>query len=179
LRRPADGARPSRPDRPAVDLEPVMTHLKAERFTEALAALEDDSAPDPERLLLRAVVLTQLGEFESAMQACSALHRLDALDAAALFVVALCREAVGDDHAAGEYHRLAARMDPGFAMPRLHLARLSRKSGWAIARPELQRALQLLEQETERHIALFGGGFTRDALVAMVRSELAALRSHP
>jgi chemotaxis protein methyltransferase CheR len=60
-------------------------------------------------------------------------------------------------------------------MPRLHLGRLLRRRGeTAAARAELARALDLLGREEETRIALFGGGFRREALLQIGRAELRA-----
>ncbi len=65
---------------------------------------------------------------------------------------------------------------PGFAMPRLHLGLLARRSGDREgARRELRQALQLLEGEDPSRLLLFGRGFRREALVALCRAELAAV----
>ena len=67
--------------------------------------------------------------------------------------------------------RLLANRDP----PRLHLGLLSRRGGdLEGARRELTHALTLLEREEPARLLLFGGGFGRDALVALCRAELRA-----
>jgi chemotaxis protein methyltransferase CheR len=58
-------------------------------------------------------------------------------------------------------------------MPHLHLGLLARRSGdSAQARTELERALSLLAQEDAARILLYGGGFSREALVELCRAEL-------
>ena len=80
------------------------------------------------------------------------------------------------DVAIGHY-RLAAYLDPGFAMPRLRLGLLARRRGDdRAAAAELDRALHLLRDERDDRIVLFGGGFGRIALTALCRAELRRLR---
>jgi chemotaxis protein methyltransferase CheR len=75
---------------------------------------------------------------------------------------------------------VALYLDPGFAMPRLHLGLLSRRSGDRdAARRELEQALDLLQREDPSRLLLFGGGFGRGALVALCRAELAACGGAP
>ena len=58
-------------------------------------------------------------------------------------------------------------------MPRLHLGLLARRAGdHALARRELERRSRLLEREDAARLLLFGGGFSREALVALCRAEL-------
>ncbi|MGH3087155.1 MAG: CheR family methyltransferase, partial [Gammaproteobacteria bacterium] len=65
--------------------------------------------------------------------------------------------------------------DPTFAMPRLHLGLLARRAGdREAARRELAQALSLLQREEASRLLLFGGGFVREALVALCRAELVA-----
>jgi len=47
-----------------------------------------------------------------------------------------------------------------------------------VARPELGQALALLEREEAARLLLFGGGFSRGALLSLCRSELANLRGN-
>jgi chemotaxis protein methyltransferase CheR len=68
---------------------------------------------------------------------------------------------------------VAAYLDPGFAMPRLHLGLLARRAGNDVAaRRELGQALVLLQREDASRLLLFGGGFSRDTLMALCRTEL-------
>ena len=64
--------------------------------------------------------------------------------------------------------RIAAYLDPTFAMPRLHLGLLARRAGNPqAAKRELTHALILLKREEASRILLFGGGFNRRALIAL------------
>jgi chemotaxis protein methyltransferase CheR len=58
-------------------------------------------------------------------------------------------------------------------MPRLQLGLMARRAGdWEGARKELSQALLLLEREDASRLLLFGGGFGREALIALCRTEL-------
>ena len=162
----------------APDLTRVLELFQRERFGEALTLVDlmsSEAARDPEVLLLRAVLLAHGGNLRDAEAACEVLLRADGLSAGAHYVAALCREGVGDLVEASEHDRVAIYLDPDFAMPRLHLGLLSRRSGDREgARRELGRALVLLQREDPSRLLLFGGGFGRGALVTLCRSELAA-----
>jgi chemotaxis protein methyltransferase CheR len=65
-------------------------------------------------------------------------------------------------------------------MPRLHLGLLARRLGKRdVARRELNEALTLLERENASRLLLFGGGFSREALVALCVSALKECRGRP
>jgi chemotaxis protein methyltransferase CheR len=163
-------------------LEQAMELVDEEKFGEALDLLDhplgsgkaaDDS---PERLLLRASLLTQQGRFDAAEQACRELLEGDDLSAGAHYLLALCRSAAGDRAAAVGEAQVSAYLDPTFSMPRLLLGLLARQSGdHPKARREFDQALTLLQQEEPSRLLLFGGGFRREALLTLCRSELAAL----
>ncbi|GMU23354.1 MAG: hypothetical protein AMXMBFR13_34320 [Phycisphaerae bacterium] len=160
------------------DLNPALDLLRQERFTDALAALgalPPQSAESTDVLLLRAVLLVNSGRAGEAEQVCRAVLARDELEAGAHFVAALCREHAGDRGGAVEHDQTAVYLDPTFAMPRLHLGLMARKSGDpAAARRELREALTLLEREEGARILMFGGGFSREALVRLCRAELRA-----
>jgi chemotaxis protein methyltransferase CheR len=153
--------------------------LRDERFADALHLLGDPprgASRDPDVLLLRAVLLTLSGRLDEAESVCYDLRRLDDLSAGAHYLLALCREGAGDATGAEEHDRAAAYLDPDFAMPRLHLGLLARRSGdMRSARREMEQALDLLAREDPSRILLFGGGFTREALVHLCRAELLAI----
>ncbi|HEY8088171.1 MAG TPA: CheR family methyltransferase [Polyangiaceae bacterium] len=165
------------------DMQGALRLLEHERFGEALRALGDPpqgQPHDPDVLLLRAALLTQSGQLDEAEAACTALCRLDELSAGAHYLLALCREGAGDHRGAEEHDRVAAYLDPAFAMPRLHLGLLARRAGDAGgARRELQQALELLAREDASRVLLFGGGFTREALAHLCRAELVAIGGTP
>lgn len=181
------GARtsPSKPAPPLARrrLAEVLDLVQRERFSEALELLEAlpaDASGSTDALLLSAVLLTNHGRIAEAERACEKLLDADDLNAGAHYLKALCREHAQDDVGAAEHDRIAAHLDPTFAMPRLHaglLAKRSRNPG--AARRELGLALVLLEREDMSRLVLFGGGFSRDALTALCRNELARLGDGP
>jgi chemotaxis protein methyltransferase CheR len=150
--------------------------LREERFEEALDVLGTlplDSADDPDVLLLRAVLLTHTGLLGTAEEVCGRLLKLDELSASAHYVLALCRESAGDLSGAVKHDRIAVYLDPSFAMPRLHLGLLARRSNDSVAmRRELSQAITLLEHEDASRLLLFGGGFGRDALIELCHAEM-------
>jgi len=168
---------------PAWDLGLVLELLRKERFAEALAivdALPAESGRDADVLLLRGVLLTHGGQFTKAEDACRRLLEVDELSAGAHYLLALCREAAGDRATAAYHDQVAAYLDPGFAMPRLHLGLLARRAGEpAAARRELGQALVLLQREDASRVLLFGGGFGREALVTLCGAELSRCGGKP
>jgi len=150
----------------------------SERFADALERLDrlpQEEARDPDVLLVRAVLLTHAGQLEAAERVCSELCARGAESAGAHYLLALCREGAGDRAGAVENDRMATSLDPGFAMPRLHLGLLARRAGdLRGAQIELGQALGLLAGEDAARILLFGGGFTREALTRLCRAELTA-----
>jgi chemotaxis protein methyltransferase CheR len=169
---------PSSPGPRLVSIAPALDLLRSERFTDGIAfvrSLPPEFASHPEAMLLHAVLLTHAGRLAEAEALCLDLLRVDDLDAGAHYVLALCREGNGDPVGADDHDRLAAYLDATFAMPRLHLGLLARRRGdVAAAQRELSAALPLLQREDPARILLFGGGFGREALVALCRAELAA-----
>jgi chemotaxis protein methyltransferase CheR len=105
--------------------------------------------------------------------------RLDDLNAGAHYLLALCFERRGETEQAIEHDRTAVYLDAGFAMPHLHLGLMARRRrDTQAARHELGKALLLLEREDESRLLLFGGGFSRGALLALCRSELSNLKGN-
>ncbi len=162
---------------PAWDRAGTIDLLRRERFAEALAWVRQPQPSacdaDPDKLLLEATLLAHTGRIEAAEDVCRRLLSIDELNAGAHYVLALCREQVGDRAAAAEHDRVAIYLDSGFAMPRLHLGLLARRAGDpGAARRELAWALVLLKQEDASRLLLFGGGFNREALMALCDSAL-------
>jgi chemotaxis protein methyltransferase CheR len=157
--------------------------LRQERFAEAfeqIRALAPEASRDPDVLLLHAVLLAHRGRLSEAEEWCGKLLEFDELNAGAHYVFALCREGVGDRKGALDHDQAAAYLDPGFAMPHLHLGLLARKSGDRdVARGELELAVSLLQREDPSRLLLFGGGFGRDALIELCRAELVATGARP
>jgi chemotaxis protein methyltransferase CheR len=159
------------------DLAPALDLFRHERFGEALAlvtALPAASTTSPDVMLLRASLLTHSGRLDDAEKACAELLAVDELSAGAHYLMALCREHAGDAQGAIERDKAAAYLDPGFAMPRLHMGLMARRAGNPdAARRELRQAVTLIQGEDPSRMMLFGGGFGREALIALCRSELA------
>jgi chemotaxis protein methyltransferase CheR len=165
------------------DPAPTLELLRQERFADALERLRSGPKagdPDPEILLIEAALLVQTGQLEAADDAASRLLLIDARSEAAHYVLALCREQAGFADRASEHHRAAARLDPSFAMPRLHLGLLARRNGdRAAACREFTEALVLLQGEDPSRLLLFGGGFSREALMTLCESALKDCGARP
>ena len=166
------------PPRPGPDLGAALDLLRRERFGDALELVRlfpSDAARDPDVLILHAVLLTHRGELGEAERLCRDLLQIDELNAGAHYILALGRESVGDFQGAADQDQMAAYLDPDFAMPRLHLGLLARKrNDREAARRELAQALALLRREDAPRLLFFGGGFGRDALLALCEAELIA-----
>jgi chemotaxis protein methyltransferase CheR len=158
------------------DLGMAIELMRLERFAEAealLAALPLESARDPDVVLLRAVLLTHGGDLAAAERLCAEVLRMNEMSAGAHYLTALCREGAGDRAGAASHDQVAVYLDPGFAMPRMHLGLLARRAGNpAEARRELSDALMLLQREDPSRLLLFSGGFSREALIGICRAEL-------
>ncbi len=166
----------------AVELGPVLELMRHERFAEARAlldALPPESGKHSDALLFSAVLLTNDGRLADAERACERLLEVDELHAGAHYLKALCREHAGDASGALEHDEVAVHLDPTFAMPHLHAGLMARRAGNAlVARRELGQAQALLEREETARLVLFGGGFSREALTALCRTELGKLGGH-
>jgi chemotaxis protein methyltransferase CheR len=164
--------------KPVWDLGSAVELMRKEKFSEAgalLATLPTESAGDADVLLLRAVLLTHGGDLAAAEKLCAEVLARDEMSAGAHYLTALCREDAGDPRGAADHAQVATYLDPAFAMPRLHLGLLARRAGdHDAARRELKEALGLLQREDPSRLLLFAGGFSREALITLCRSELAA-----
>jgi chemotaxis protein methyltransferase CheR len=160
------------------DLRVPLDMLRGDRFghaLDALGSLPPASARDPDAMLLRAVLLAQSGDFGTAEDICQELLAMAWSTAGAHFVFGSCRAARGDPAGAAGHYRAAVAADPRFSMAHLHLGLLARRAGdRALARREFQQALGLLAREDASRLLLFGGGFSRSALIDLCRAELAA-----
>jgi chemotaxis protein methyltransferase CheR len=168
---------------PAWSLAPAMDLLRGERFAEALETLQGlpgTSDLDPDVLLLRAVLLTNLGRMADAEAASRRLLHASDLNAGAHYVLALCREQAGDLSAAEDEDHTAVYLDATFAMPWLHLGLLARRAGdMPKAKRHLEQALGLLTREDASRVLLFGGGFGREGLMQLCRNSLRSLEGAP
>lgn len=155
--------------------ERVRVLIPAEAGRDAAPRTEPD---DGDTLLLKAINASHGGELDEAEALCRRLLADDEMSAGAHYVLALCREGRGAADDAFEHDRIAAYLDPGFAMPRLHMGLSLRRAGQRLAaRHELETAATLLQLEDPARVLLFGGGFQRDALIALCRAELDALET--
>jgi chemotaxis protein methyltransferase CheR len=160
----------------AAFLDHVRELLREERFDEALEAigpLPRDEGADPDALLLQAVALANKGDLTAAGDICRELLEWDELRPGVHYLLAVCAERRGDALAAAEHDQTAIYLDPAFAMPHLHLGLLARRMGdLATARRELAEALALLAHEETARLLLFGGGFSRGALIRSCKAQL-------
>ena len=167
----------------AAQLPLVLELLKKERFSDALdllGRLPSEPHRDTDVLLLRAALLTHSGQLNAAESVSAQLLERDEFNSGAHYLLALCRESAGDRQGALDHDQAAIYLDPGFAMPRLHLGLMARRAGeWESARTELGHALMLLKREDASRLLLFGGGFGREALIALCRSELLSAGGTP
>jgi chemotaxis protein methyltransferase CheR len=154
----------------------ALALVAQERYEAALEVLGEGS--EPERLLLRAVLLANLGRLDAAREACRAVLAVDSLHAGAYYVQALCEERARNDTQAVRHDEMAIYLDDTFAMPHLHLALLARRHGErAAALEHTRRARDLFHGEDSHRILLFGGGFTRQALIQLCDGQMRALAS--
>jgi chemotaxis protein methyltransferase CheR len=167
---PAPAASPATPGPP----DRIRELLHAERFADALALAEQtlDDRPARSDLLLYGVLLAHAGRLDDAEMAARRLLDADGLDADAHHLLGVCLEGGAAVDVAIGHYRLAAYLDPAFAMPRLRLGLLARRRGDdRTAVGDLDRALHLLRAEREDRLTMFGGGFGRIALSTLCRSE--------
>jgi len=173
---------PAAPNLPAPDapLEKILDFTKRGRFLEALEAMpESDGGPD-DTLLLRAVLLANLGCIGEAEAVCNRILGLDRQNAGPHYVLALCREYAGDPQSAIVEDTSAINLDAGFAMPWLHLGLLARRDGHpAQARRHFEQALALLPHEHYSRVLFFSGGLGREGLTQLCRSSLRSLEAGP
>jgi chemotaxis protein methyltransferase CheR len=173
---PALKTKPGAAVNAGAQIQLALELFKQERFVDALDLLSHlpaESERDPEVLLLRAALLTHSGNLRAAEHASAQLLARDEFNAGAHYLLALCREGAGDRQGAVDHDQAAIYLDSEFAMPRLHLGLMARRAGnLNEACRELGHALALLRREDTSRLLLFGGGFGREALVALCRSEL-------
>jgi chemotaxis protein methyltransferase CheR len=161
----------------------VLDLLQRERFHEALdllRAMPQAAARDNDVLLLTSVLLAHSGQLAAGAEVASRLLLADELNAGAHYVLGLCYEGAGDRASATHHNHLASYLDPEFAMPRMHLGLLAKRSGdLPTARRELAQALLLLNREDGSRLLLFGGGFTREGLITLCKAELSSIEGRP
>jgi chemotaxis protein methyltransferase CheR len=155
---------PAGPD----SLRGALALMREDRFAEALAVIGTRD------VLPRGVLLAQLGRLDEARDTAHRLLHAGGPQADAHHLLGVCHELDCAEQAVGQY-RLAAYLDPQFAMPRLRMGLLARRRGDDRGSAEyLEAALELLTTEDDDRIVLFGGGFGRLALTMLCRTELDA-----
>lgn len=168
---------------PQFDPALTMALLREERFAEALDHLREQSRGhdrDAEVLLLETTLLVHSGQVVPAERSALRLLSIDQDNAGAHYLLALCRDHAGDSDGACDHHRAATMLDPAFAMPRVHLGLLARRDGdHNAACREFARARALLKDEAPSRVLLFGGGFSRESLMALCDSALMDRRGQP
>ncbi|XVV09141.1 CheR family methyltransferase [Actinoplanes sp. CA-131856] len=165
-------AKPSEPEKTGSETSynQALALFREERFAEALDLIDGERGT-----LLHGILLAQSGRLGEAITLARRLIEENGLDPDAHQLLGLCLEGGSAVAEAISQYRLAAYLDPGFALPRMRLGQLARRHGdERTAAGELERALDLLTQEKEERITLFGGGFGRLALTVQCRSELDA-----
>jgi chemotaxis protein methyltransferase CheR len=157
---------PSAPGRD--DHRRALSLIREDRFAEALDVVGTAD------VLTRGVLLAQLGRVGEARDTANRLLHAGGPQADAHHLLGVCHELDCADRAVGQY-RLAAYLDPRFAMPRLRMGLLARRRGDDRgAADHLSAAQELLTTENDDRIVLFGGGFGRLALTTLCRAELDA-----
>jgi chemotaxis protein methyltransferase CheR len=180
LPRPAPPAETPRPPLPVTEEDAynrAIGLLHADRFADALDLITArlPGRPKPRDALLHGVLLVQTGRLDEAVVVGRRLVETDGLNADAHQLLGLCLEGQQAVDDAIAHYRLAAYLDPAFALARLRLGQLARRRGEdRPAAADLEQALSLLALEHEERITLFGGGFGRMALTVLCRSELDA-----
>lgn len=176
--RVASLTQPPPESQPRLDIATGLQLLQRERqgeVKEVVKVLPPETNGDPDAQLLRAVLLTNAGRFHDAEEVCRRLLERDELNAGAHYLMALARDHEGDLSGAVEHDETAIYLDPTFAMPRLHLGLVAkRRRDLPTTRRAIGEALQLLAREDASRIVLFGGGFTREALLEFCGAELRA-----
>lgn len=149
-----------------------------ERFDDAWALMQDSAEHKknlPQAKRLHAMLLVQQGLLGQARDICHHMAGHGEMPADAHHVLALCDASTGDLSGALAAERTASSIDPAFAMPHLQSGLLSRRRGDSITgRRELELAMHLLHREEDARVSLFGGGFSRHALLSLCRAELSA-----
>ncbi len=159
----------------------ARNHFGAERFAEALQALLEETGQVPEHgdcQLLAALITVNLGDYQRAKQTCDQFLATNGPTAGIHYLLGLCFEGENDLQSAWLEHNRATVLDPSFAMPRIHLGLIAKRSrNLGGATREFERAYQLLHHEKSERLHLFCSGFPRAALLALCRDEIQRLRN--
>jgi chemotaxis protein methyltransferase CheR len=160
----------------AAALGRVFDLQRQERFGEALARLQDlpsATTADADLQVLQAMLLVNCGRLAEAEALCRPLVDRDELNAGARYIAALCREHAGDLAAAAVHGAAAAYLDPTFAMAPFHLGLICKRTGrLAEAQAHFEAARALLLKEDPVRLLVFGGGFSREALIQVCQGEI-------
>jgi chemotaxis protein methyltransferase CheR len=157
-------------------LQSALAMFAREKFSAALSELNSlppEKLADADVQVFRALLLTNSGKIPEAETAAQTALAHDHLNPAAHYVLALCREQVGDLPGALERDTMAAYLDPAFAMPHIHAATICKRAGEVeTACAKMETARTLLASEDAARILLFGGGFSREALLSYCEREI-------
>lgn len=173
---------PSRDPPPAAApghaLEPLRRLVAAERFEEGLArlrAMPEEASATSDARLLEALMLSGLGRIDEVERVCGRLVVATGGHAGAHYLLGLCREHARDSARAADHYREAVRIDPAFAMAHVRAGLLARSTGDHLgARLELRQARARLDAASAEHLLLFGGGFSREVLQGLCRTDRVA-----
>jgi chemotaxis protein methyltransferase CheR len=164
----------------AMSIAAIRALIREERFADALAAiarLPAAVANTSDVILIRAVVATQTGDAATVETTCRELMADPGLRGSASYLQSICADANGDVAASERLAREALADDPSFAMASMQLAFLaSRRRDRAAAAESFDRAISLLQGESDARLELFAGGFSRATLLRMCHTELQTLR---
>ena len=162
----------------ALDLDAAIDLLRQERFAAAEVWTRDatmNGDARPRLLLARAIALMNLDD--AARSEADALCRRIATDAPTLaeghMLDGLLREQAGAEDAACRAYRAALAHDATCAVAQLALGRIARqRDNDEAARAAYQAALHLLPGESDARLVMFAGGFSRELLMQLCRSEV-------
>lgn len=156
-------------------------HFGAERFAEAWQALLEETGQVPEHgdcQLLAAIITVNLGDYQRAKRACAQFLETNGPTAGIHYLLGLSFEGENDLRSAWTEHHRATVLDPSFAMPRIHMGLIAKRSkNFDRAITEFEKAYQLLHHEKSERLHLFSSGFSRTALLALCRDEIQRLRN--
>ena len=150
----------------------VIDALQHERYAAAAGQLAAAEPPrlEPLHTILAGLAQLHLGEEAQAESAARRQLSASPTDARLHYLLGLCREQLGDTAQAMTLYRSAAACDGPFALAHLRLGMLLRRDARPQeARAELLQAEALIPHEDDLHLALFGGGFSREAIADLCR----------
>lgn len=151
--------------------------VKAERYSDALAALDTAALPaTPATQTARVILLVYTNRFDTARTLAMTLVASPAASAELYYALTLCDEAASNLEQAAEHARRATYLDPTFSLPWLQLGISSRKlKHFGAARRELLQARALLAVDHPERLLWFGGGCSRATLLDACQRELIAM----